>query len=137
MLTELQAQCQKEYRALIVTMRSQAGMIVSKEAKPDGLESASEKGDKPPESDGQGFVERPDGHGYDCGDKSESEKDVPSENRTEVTASETRDSQSEHSDMTQLFPFEDNLVKKSGSSQRRMTRQERKQNNWRKPIKRN
>ena len=73
-----------------------------------------------PESDGLGSVSRSDGHGYDC-DKNESDKDALSENRTEETTSETRDSQSEDSDMTQLFPCEEDLIEKTGSSQPRMT----------------
>ena len=66
-------------------------MKVSKEAKPNGLESTWEKGDEMPQSEGLSFVERPHGHGYDR-DKSESEKDALSENRTEETTSETGDS---------------------------------------------
>ena len=57
------------------------------------------------------IVERPDGHGYEY-DKSESENDVLSENRTEVTTSESGDSQSQDSDNTQLFPFEEDLIER-------------------------
>ena len=55
LLTELQAQCQEEHQALVVTTWSQARMKVSKSAKPNELESTSDKGDETPESDGLGF----------------------------------------------------------------------------------